>query len=322
MLFCASAISAQTTYLLKADGKTETYSLIARSGYYTETTVKQTPDDFMMHPAYQHISQVFDNELGGYVFAFDIHVDFDEKGKSVTDGNKSELVDRQRNEIKCMDEIDGTVAADGQTIRYRWKFRLPEGMKTTSEFCHIHQVKGMGSGPEVAHPVFTLTCRSTSSKQVLQVINVPYEGAANVNLAQTDLKPLLGKWIEATETVTVGHHGSYSLQLKDVSTGNTLLSVNKNDIEVWRDTEDNSTMRGKWGIYRSLGENLRLKDDLRSERILFADVESVRIANPASVTQTVNDAKEDDIYYDLTGRRVRNPQKGIYIKNGRKIIKN
>lgn len=323
LFLCFLTVSASTTYLLKADGKTETYSLISQAGYFAETSGNQTPDEFMMHPEFKHISQVYDSELGEYVFAFDIHVDYKDNGVSVTDGNKSELVDRQRNEIKCMDNLEGTVAADGQTIRYRWKFRLPEGMKTTSEFCHIHQIKGMGSGPEVAHPVFTLTCRSISSKQVLQVINVPYEGASNVNLAQTDLKPLLGKWIEATEVVTVGKNGAYYLELVDIASGKSILKVDKKDIEVWRDTSDKSTMRGKWGIYRSLGDNLKLKGQLRSERLLFADFESVRMESGSSGISPVEcDIDGEGIYYDLTGRQIKNPVKGIYIKNGRKIIIN
>lgn len=322
LLFVAAPmlLSAQSSYRLVADGTTDTYSLIEQAGFFAETTGKQTPDDFMCHPSYRHISQTFDETLGRYVFAFDIHVDYQEGGKTVTDGNKSELTDRQRNEIKCMDSVKGTVAKDGETISYRWLFLLPEGMKTTGEFCHIHQIKGMGSGEEVAHPVFTLTCRTTgSSKQVLQVINVPYEGSSNVNLAQTDLKPLLGKWVEATEVVTVGRHGRYSLTLRDVETGKKIVAVEESDIMVWRDTNDASTMRGKWGIYRSLGQGLSLKSSLRSERVLFADFEALKGDINAGV-ETVEQEIQDNTIYDLTGRRVENPGPGMYIQNRKVII--
>ena len=37
--------------------------------------------------------------------------------------------------------------------------------------------------------------------------------------------------------------------------------------------------------------------------------------------ETVGTAMEDGVYYDLMGRRVDNPSKGIYIVNGKKIIK-
>ena len=318
-----ATLSAKGLYTLSADGASDTYKLIEKSGFYAETTGKQTPDDFMSHPSFQHISQIFDETLLKHVFAFDIHIDYEEGGKKVTDGNKSELVDRQRNEIKCMDNVEGTVAVDGETIRYKWRFKLPEGMKTTSEFCHIHQIKGMGSGEEVAHPVFTFTCRTTSSKQVLQVINVPYEGAANVVLAQTDLKPLLGNWIEAEEFVTVGHHGSYRLTLTDIEARKVIVMVNKPDIEVWRYTSDNSTMRGKWGIYRSLGTDLKLKSQLRSERVLFADFEAEKVTGPEAGIESISadlTSSGDEAIYDLTGRRVTDPAPGIYIKNGKKII--
>lgn len=319
LLALVQAVFAQTPYLLKADGVSDTYSLIEKSGFFAETSGNQTPDEFMGHPSFEHISQMEDQELGDYVFAFDIHVNYQEKGGSVTDGNKSELVDRQRNEIKCMSSIPGTVAKDGETITYSWKFKLPEGMKTTSEFCHIHQIKGMGDGSEVAHPVFTLTCRSTSSRQVLQVINVPFEGSANVNLSQVDLQPLLGKWLQARETITVGRHGAYSLVLTEVGSGKEILSVNKSDIEVWRYTNDNSTMRGKWGIYRSLGSDLELIPSLRSERILFADFEAIK--GEAGVGSLESDDFSDDApIYDLMGRKVSNPSRGIYIQKGKKIL--
>lgn len=323
VMLTSAVLSAQGVYTLRADGSADTYGLIQKSGFFAETSGKQTPDDFMCHSSFHHISQVADPVLGRYAFAFDIHVDFEEGTLKITDGNKSELVDRQRNEIKCMSSVPATVAADGETIRYRWKFKLPEGMKTTSEFCHIHQIKGMGDGAEVAHPVFTFTCRSVSSKQVLQIINVPYEGSPNVNLAQIDLVPLLGKWIEAEEYVTVGHHGSYILTLTDIESNRMVAMVNEPDIEVWRYTTDNSTMRGKWGIYRSLGTDLRLKSQLRSERVLFADFEAEKVTSPEAGIESISGDQPtsgDETIYDLTGRRVTDPAPGIYIKNGKKII--
>lgn len=326
MLIAALAINALTAYaaerhILTADGATDTYELISQAGFYAETSGGMTPDDFMGHPSYRHISQIEDQALGGHVFAFDIHVDFQDGDMAVTDGNKGELTDRQRNEIKCMSAVPGTVARDGETITYRWKFLLPEGMMTTSAFCHIHQIKGMGDSDAVAHPAFTITCRTSGKKQVLQVIHVPYEGAANSYLAQIDLAPLLGRWIQASETVTVGHHGSYELILTDITTETPLLSLSESDIEIWRDTDDASTMRAKWGIYRSLGEGLSLKPQLRSERVLFADFETLKGGSPAS-TETVAEEtiSYDSPLYDLQGRMVSDPVPGLYLRDGRKIL--
>lgn len=341
---------SQSTYMLQADGVSDTYELISKAGYYTETSGNETPDDFMMHPEYQHISQIYDENLNKYVFAFDIHIDYKEGDTNVTDGNKGELVDRQRNEIKAMSNIPGTVAEQGETLTYRWKFLVPEGMKTTTEFCHIHQIKGMGSGSNVAHPVITFTCRSLSNgKQELQVINVPYEGAKNEYLGNIDLSKIMGKWIEADETFTVGERGEYHLVLTDVEKGEVILQIDEDDIAIWRDTDDNSTMRGKWGIYRSLGSDLKLKNELRSERILFADVESLKGSSSGSEdeedeegngtgseedngSENVEDetnaleniagelSNGDDKYYDLNGRVVINPHGGIFIHKGKKIL--
>lgn len=316
----ASTISAER-HTLTADGKTDTYLLISKSGFYAETSENQTPDNFMGHPEYHHISQIFDNTLGKYVFAFDIHIDYKEGNSLITDGNKGTLTDRQRNEIKCMSSRPATVAEDGETITYRWKFMLPQGMQTTSAFCHIHQIKGMGDSEAVAHPVFTLTCRTAGNRQVLQLINVPYEGSANVTLSQIDLQPLLGRWIEAKETLTVGHKGKYALTLTDVETGLTMMKATENDIEIWRDTDDRSTMRGKWGIYRSLGDKLSLKGQLRSERILFADFEITKDEKGASVTEKHVAEPNNGIIYDLSGKITDGYNAGIIIRNGKKILK-
>ena len=35
------------------------------------------------------------------------------------------------------------VARQGEELVLRWKFRLPEGMQTTKNFCHVHQIKGI-----------------------------------------------------------------------------------------------------------------------------------------------------------------------------------
>ena len=48
--------------------------------------------------------------------------------------------------------------------------------------------------------------------------------------------------------------------------------------------------------------------------VVFGDDEITSIATPKTTVVT------DDQYYDLNGRRIAQPTKGIYIKNGKKII--
>ena len=42
--------------------------------------------------------------------------------------------------------------------------------------------------------------------------------------------------------------------------------------------------------------------------------------DPASITVHRIDSEEEEVYYDLCGRRVLNPSKGIYILNGEKTV--
>ena len=57
----ASAVAGN--HLLKADGSTDTYKLISDAGYFTESSASATPDGFMGHGSYRHISQVYDLSL-------------------------------------------------------------------------------------------------------------------------------------------------------------------------------------------------------------------------------------------------------------------
>lgn len=52
-----------------------------------------------------------------------------------------------------------------------------------------------------------------------------------------------------------------------------------------------------------------------NDGVIKFDVE----ARQKTKVESIADSEREDIYYDLTGRRVKNPDKGIYIKNGRKI---
>ena len=77
---------------LIADGNSiKTYDLIKRSGYNHEA-----PDSSREHKTayFQHIQQVYDNQLNKYVFAFFFHATIDD------DRGLINITDRQRNEIK------------------------------------------------------------------------------------------------------------------------------------------------------------------------------------------------------------------------------
>ena len=254
--------------MLYADGNDEgTYDLILARGYNIEA-----PDNSGEHATapFRHIRQHVDEKLGRPVFDFYIHIQNDD------DRGKTNITDRQRNEIKTDGKSPASmVAQEGETLRISWKFRLPEGFKTTTKFCHIHQLKGIDNAEgtaDVGMPLITFTCRSLSSgKQQFQVI---YNGrtednTGNVFLNKAELADFLGEWVTVTETVKFAKDGSYQLAIYRMSDSKKLVSVEKTGIDLWRN--GTTGLRPKWGIYRSFGENRSLASQLRDEVLNFAD---------------------------------------------------
>lgn len=216
----------------------------------------------------RHIRQEVDATLGRPVFLFDIHIG--------TDLNKGENVDRQRNEIKTDNSSPSSmVALEGQTLENTWLFKLPMGMQTTSEFTHVHQIKGIDNAlgtADISKPNITFTCRTKSGVQKFQVIYVAPsdEGSVLTYLAETDLADFLGEWVEVTESmVCSAPGGSYSVTIRRLRDSATLVDVTQGGLYMWRDGAVG--MRPKWGIYRSFGELHSLAGELRDETLSFAD---------------------------------------------------
>lgn len=254
--------------MLVADGNDEgTYSLILERGYNMEP-----PDESGEHKdsPFRHIRQSYDNVLKKPVFDFYIHIQNDD------DRGLPNIKDRQRNEIKTDGKSPAAmVAQEGETLRMSWKFCLPDGMKTTTKFCHIHQLKGIDNKDgtaDVGIPLITFTCRSVSGgKQQLQVI---YNGRSQNNtgneyLAKVNLADFLGEWVSVSETVKFAEKGTYSVVIHRLRDGKQLLKVDVKDKDLWRD--GTTGLRPKWGIYRSFGDNRSLASELRDEILHFAD---------------------------------------------------
>jgi len=117
------------------------------------------------------------------------------------------------------------------------------------------------------------------------VIHSAGEGSGSQGtIAEVDLAPFKGTWVEAFMTYknSEGSGGSFSLVIKRVSDGATLLSVNKTGIDMWRTGA--SYNRPKWGIYRGLD------DVLRDEQVRFTDfciTETAASQCPSSVGSTL-----------------------------------
>lgn len=117
--------------LVRADGITRPYTLIndalggTRKGYDVPDCNHTTFGD--------HITQHRDPQLDRFVFAFHLHVDFDD--------DRCERFDRQRNEVKTYAPSPAYLKAlEGETVSYSWNFRLTAGVQMSKEFTHIHQV--------------------------------------------------------------------------------------------------------------------------------------------------------------------------------------
>lgn len=254
--------------MLIADGNDEqTYNLILTSGYNYET-----PDLSGNHAEtpLRHICQSYDKELRKWVFDFYLHILNDD------DRGLPEIIDRQRNEIKTDSKSPSSMlAAEGETLRMTWKFRLPEGMQTTTNFSHIHQLKGIDNKEgtaDVGLPLITFTARTLSNgKQQLQVIHTaPVEqDNAKTYLAKVDLSGFLGHWVAVTETVTFANEGRYELSIRRISDGVELVQVSPTELPMWR--TGTTGLRPKWGLYRWFGENRSGASQLRDECLKFAD---------------------------------------------------
>ncbi len=254
--------------MLYADGNDEgTYDLILSRGYNMEP-----PDNSGAHAQapWRHIRQHTDEFLKRPVFDFYIHIQNDD------DRGKTNITDRQRNEIKTDAKSPAAlVAQEGETLRISWKFRLPEGFRTTTKFCHIHQLKGIDNSEgtaDVGNPLITFTCRSVSNgKQQFQVIHVgrTEDNTGNNYLKKVDLADFLGEWVTVTETVKFAKNGRYQVVIYRMSDGKKLVEADVSNLDLWR--TGTTGLRPKWGIYRSFGENRSLASQLRDEVLNFSD---------------------------------------------------
>jgi hypothetical protein len=247
------APSARGQVTLTADGKTDAYTLVDNA----LGAGPETPD--CSHPSFgEHITQASDSTLGKPVFVFNIHV--------TPDNDRCVNFDRQRLEIKTDGSSPSYVKGFlNDSVQYRWKFKLPDGFQPSPNFTHIHQIKA-GDG-DAGAPIITLTPRA-GSPNLLQIIATDSNGTGTT-LFQTDLTPFIGVWVEAFEQVTYSHTGKYSVVIKTLNGGTTLLSYSNNNIDMWR--TGTTFCRPKWGIYRSLLSQSFLRDEqVRFDRFCIA----------------------------------------------------
>lgn len=302
---------------LVADGKSPaTYQLITSSGYMYEC-----PDYSRNHASkpFLHIQQVMDEVLKKYVFQFFIHAKIDDDRGIVS------TTDRQRNEIKTFNKSpESMIGFEGDYLVFKWKFLLPKGLLTTKNFTHIHQLKGIDNKAgtaDVSTPLITFTCRTTGSgqkqKQVLQVRHHDRHTGTLKTMADADLTLLMGHWVEVTECARFGENGQYSVVINDVNSGKQVLRVDTESCDMWRTGCEG--IRPKWGIYRYIGENRSMENQLRDEELRFADFSIQKTLQPTYISQSVVKREFDHKTYDVLGRQMTEANRAglIIIKGGK-----
>lgn len=302
--------------ILNANGPGNTYELITNTfapgnGTGAVETPDQTPDG--SHTTFgRHIAEVFDVELNKYVFEFYSH--------SALDNDIATLAsDRQRVEIKTYAaspaNLKGTI---GENIIYKWQFKIPLGFQPSTNFTHLHQIKAVDG--DDSSPLFTLTPRFGNPNK-LELIYVANAASGTEKVSIVDLSLFEGNWVDAEEMIHVGSIGSYSLTLKKHSDGNVLMSYSNTNIATIR--PDNTFIRPKWGIYRSLNDLINLRDEaFRFSDFSIQEVtslaihsnsianESIFIPNPVLdkmyITETILQNYDSIRILDLTGKIVIN----------------
>lgn len=267
MLIGICEISRAQT-ILNANGPGNTYELINSVLAPNGGDVVEHPE--CVHPEFgRHIAEVWDATLNKYVFEFYIHV--------TPDNDRCINFDRQRMEIKTYEpspaNLKGTI---GETVVYKWRFKLPTGFQPSSNFTHLHQIKAVGG--DESDPIFVLTARKGNPNK-LELNYYESSNSDSEKLTFVDLSLFEGKWVNVTERIKYDTtNGSYSIIIKNVSTGATILNYSNNQLLTFR--PDNTFTRPKWGIYRSLLSS----EDLRDEAVRFSDI-SIQEENPSEIKQ-------------------------------------
>ena len=112
---------------------------------------------------------------------------------------------------------------------------------------------------------------------------------------------------EATDDVSENMLTSNTTDVYEVTTDNVYVLSNLDDGRPGFYLANQGIHVGKYKSYLVLSTNLARKG------LLFDET-------PTSISQVETSGQDSDIYYDLQGRRVKNPVKGIYVVNGKKMV--
>lgn len=255
------AISKTQESRLNADGPNQglsAYELIRQFGGKRPI---ESPDLYPdNHPGFEHIYEDTDDVVGHH-FVFVLHRDIDkDRDKYV------KFADRQRNEIKAYagskDKLKGF---EGESLTYRWKFKLEPDMSLSNNFSHFFQLKSVDDG--IGMPILTISARTYRGQNWLALSHAPL---AKASILDKKLwQEVSGVWLEAECTVTYANNGALKLTVKRMSDNQAIFDYASENIDMWRGTKKDHFVRPKWGFYRSL----------KSKEMLASEEDSIRFAN-------------------------------------------
>ncbi len=256
----SASLTVLTTRTLDADGDMSglgAYDLIRDFGGPNPI---EAPDLYPVnHPGVPHIYEDFDATVGNH-FVFTIHRDID------IDRDRTDITDRQRNEIKTYNSSEEAVKGfEDETFVYSWKFKINPEMEVSRRFSHFFQLKAVG-GPD-RHPILTISGAERSGADGIEVRYSPLQ--EDTILERKNWSMVTGEWLEAYCRVTFAESGDLRLIVTRMSDGEVIFNIDEQGLDLWRGEDPSHFVRPKWGIYRSILD----LDNLRPEE------EIVRFAN-------------------------------------------
>lgn len=266
LVFNSFVLSSPEVSILKADGPNQgltAYELIQNFGGKRSI---ESPDLYPgNHPDEKHIYEDTDHIAGNH-FVFVLHRDLDkDRDKYI------KFADRQRNEIKAYGGSKSSLKGfEGETMTYRWKFKLEADMSLSKNFSHFFQLKSVDDG--IGMPILTISARSYRGDRWLALSHAPIKKARILDKA---LWPeVADSWLQAECTVTYGNNGVLDITVKRMSDKQVVLTYQSENLDMWRGTQKDHFVRPKWGFYRSLKSKHMLVNE--QDSIRFADFEVVK----------------------------------------------
>lgn len=268
-----NSFMTKSEVVLQADGENSgdtAYELIKQA--YGNKSI-ESPDLYRKdHNDVTHIIEATDSVVGHH-FVFLAHRDLDH--------NKGVAYDRQRNEIKVYDSSDDKLKAyQGETMQYRWQFKVPHALELSRGFSHFFQIKAKNKSEDNSNgndnqPILTITGTEQHKGKQLEIRHStgyqPDGGKAiDTFLVKEDWSLLAGQWVDIFVEITYAEKGELKVHITRLSDKQVIVSLHETNIDMWRGNERTDFARPKWGIYRSLKDKSSLRAD--EEQVHFANI--------------------------------------------------